>query len=424
MTARPADQTPPAFCGAVRGLVCLPVVLFLAAPAFSVQVVDLAAWGEMGAYCAKDGTLYASFRDEDDFSLFCGIVAIDLGMGESLWIYDTTLEEASARGSAWWIRLDEGRLYALVNGLGVVCLDAGTGEEFFRWEPEDHIIAPFVLEDGVLYAASTTEVVALDAATGELLWRWEDTCGEIGMWPTIINIYFHEDRLYIGCILPGIFCFDALTGELLWESEGVMDSGGGGYAHTEQVSDSLVFVSTSSEELSLLDAGTGWAIGCLQYAEYMAGDSRGIYAYHWDEDAVLELDPLTGELTGRLLPESGMGLWDSHAIMTPDALCMGTGDGWLILVPRTEDPGSQMIRTWHLSDERLTLAADRDRAMALSSEGNLLMVDLRTLEAEYMETDLEAKGALTLLHGLACFPTPGGLALIEYDDPLWQEDTP
>lgn len=332
---------------------------FRETPVVTDGIIYRCVWEDRILFCSVD-----SQGDGED-----GMLAFDLDSCDRLW-FTPSVMEGSGFGSPWDLALRDGRLFMIVNGLGFLCMDSATGTVEYLWPSAEGIIASAVQGDGVVFVASKTSIAALDADTGLEIWRYDESPGIAGMHPTITNLHLAGHRLYAGSIMPSVRCFDARTGELLWWSTDIMDSGGAGYAIIRYACDGLVYVSTASDEITVLDASTGRPVRYLEGYGFLAGDDRSLYIYSVEdeESSILVIDPDAGETVAEFFPENDP--WNSETALSAERMLMGTADGYVLLLGRDPNDGNLTLEhSSRMSDRRPMVAHADGWLTAVSEEG-------------------------------------------------------
>ncbi len=351
-----------------------------------LSTVDIYPYGEIAEFCVQDGIMYASMEPDwmDDGSA-ASLMALDLASGAPVWIRSAST--GSSISTPWDLQLSGGCLYAITGNSGLICKAAGTGETEFLWESPDHFIAPLIVQGDTLSAGWKNGVAAMLSRTGELIWRFDEELGEIGMYPTIIDIQKRGNRLYAGSILPSVRCFDAVNGELMWTSNEVMDSRGGGYAAIDFASDSCVFVSTASDEITVLNASDGTRSNCFENCRYLAGDEEGIYLHSFLGNSILCLDPVTGSVTDSIaMPLED---WSIHCAMGNGHMILAQDDGSVMLLRRWP---LEMVLEDELGGNRTWTFGWQGWLAAMSGNGRMMFCTLPD-EAVHMENlDREVSG--------------------------------
>ncbi len=107
----------------------------------------------------------------------------------------------------------EGRVYVACLDRNVYCIDARTGELFWKFQAEGGFApASPVAHQGTIYIGGYDfNFYALDARTGKLLWKFR-TQGKI-----CGNALVHENRVYFGSADYNLYCLDKDTGKLVWK---------------------------------------------------------------------------------------------------------------------------------------------------------------------------------------------------------------
>jgi outer membrane protein assembly factor BamB len=92
----------------------------------------------------------------------------------------------------------------------LLCLDADTGGEVFRFATRDAVLARAAAGAGRIYFASRDEFVySLDEATGEIVWRYRLRG------PSVTSPSLFGERLYAAPIRGPVVCLDTRRGSLL-----------------------------------------------------------------------------------------------------------------------------------------------------------------------------------------------------------------
>jgi outer membrane protein assembly factor BamB len=393
------------------------IMLLFSAAAYSLTEMDLSLYGEIGEFAVSEGILYASFSGitADSIQRY-GILAMDITSGVELWLNDTSGDNHRYNYTPRNLQLHDGRLYAVIHKTGLLCLDSTTGDEEFLWRTEEGIISRYIFEEDIIYVASKIEIAVMDAATGEIFWTFQDELHEIGMHETLIGLYLKAGRLYVGSISSSIRCFDAATGEFIWRANYVVDSGGAGYAHTHYVSGKLVFASSASDELSMLDTGTGRLISFIENFIYKAGDEAGLYVYNWDEKSLCEIDPASGMITDHPGPGTDMDLYSSHFILTDDLICAGSPSGMLWIASRDETVETDEGILLDITDEKIWLTAQDENIYAISEEGLVFSINVRTHDTVEINTMFEADGLIRIEDGTGYFRSGSSLIILNPGD--------
>ncbi|PSK95986.1 outer membrane protein assembly factor BamB [Murinocardiopsis flavida] len=221
----------------------------------------------------------------------------------------------------WSPVVADGTVYAGSCDHKVYALDARTGQRRWRFTvhngPTTMAGAPAVaVHDGTVYAASTSDpvrtgvVFALDAATGRVVWRRDLPAG-VRSSPAVV-----DGALYVGCDDESLYRIDAATGDTQWRAAMPGPCG----TASPAVADGRVFmkVRAASYQLGLadalhadgdpaqvmaLDAATGDLLWSHALRERNAGPDTGAV-----RDGVLYIGSSSGELSA-LSAETGTPLW-------------------------------------------------------------------------------------------------------------------
>ena len=273
------------------------------------------------------------------------IEAIDRETGEPLWQV-----ARSSAGSG--VSLNDGVLYAGTWGEGVWALDAATGQELWRAQPESAVptsdppqnsidSTPLVVE-GTLYfnGGPWGRLYAYDIASGEELWRFETESGAGAELSYADGVLYQPiDRLFDAArgqgappASSGIVAVDASTGQELWHFDA--PEGFTTFA-TPVVIDGTVLFGASSPESNKgiyfgLDAKTGaerWRIPTRAMWKTSSAAGNGMFF-------------LTGAFTGGVYgvdAQTGEIMWEHETggavvhglLQAGDLLYVSSDDGML-----------------------------------------------------------------------------------------------
>lgn len=206
-------------------------------------------------------------------------------------------------------------IYALANPAG--------GAPGVLWQRDDVaqdriIAAPSIAEEQLFVGTADDEVIALDAGTGEELWRY--TTGD-SIWGQPVHV---EGVVYVGSLDKNVYALDADSGELLWQT-----AIGGAVASQPVVHEDTVYVSAFDNKLHALDIDTGeekwfnqatdlvWGAPAVGDGQVFYGDIDGnIYALSlngeelWQEQALGQIQSAPAYHDGVLYVVSGRGEGD------------------------------------------------------------------------------------------------------------------
>jgi outer membrane protein assembly factor BamB len=105
---------------------------------------------------------------------------------------------------------------------GLVALDATTGEEVWRYSPNEHgWTTPPVVHDETVYASESSRsgVSALDAETGDEIWSNPDPGDSRAGVHLLAGEHVSDPVLYAGGENGEVFRLDAATGETTWQTD-------------------------------------------------------------------------------------------------------------------------------------------------------------------------------------------------------------
>jgi len=193
----------------------------------------------------ENGRLYTMARTKDGECVLC----LDADTGEEIWRYKTGERKMPQPTPA----IDGEYLYALTRDAVLVCLKKKSGklvwsrdliEELGAPRQEyGYAASPAVEGDLVIINAKHTGI-ALDKRSGELVWEGEATeANEVCSWSTPVYWDHKERRCVLIFSFPGLFAMDRDTGEQLWYYE--WSKRGSPNAADPVLFDHRVFISSS-----------------------------------------------------------------------------------------------------------------------------------------------------------------------------------
>ncbi len=344
-----------------------------------------------------------------------GIIALDVETGEELWFHGTDYDDYLST-VPHDVQFHDNKVYAAVSHYGILCLDARSGTEIFIREITGDIIAPIIIDNDVLYAASTSELVAMDANTGEDAWNLIMEPCEDGIPRPVSHIYLHDDMLLAGSIYPSLRCVDSRTGRLLWittEDPWVCESSS--WVEVIEVFDNTAYIKTSSPELTIMDLNSQDVIAFHKNCIYLAGDEEWIYLYYPEdvESLICLVEPESGLITDRVVPDIQIDIKEME--FTQDLLCFGSWDGQFWIHPRNNFNGlSNCTFVRQISEEDIEVEISGERIFAVSEDGIVFSISTQLEDEWIIETGLEFEDPL-LVDGARCIiPTANSLYVIDY----------
>lgn len=195
-------------------------------------------WGVASSPLIQDGVIYViSFSNGTLHAL-----SLD---GDEIWNISTG--EVSPYLSA---ASSGGRLYLPGGDPALYCLDAATGEIYWKKDMPYQITATPAVGDGAVFAVTSDFISAFDAENGDLLWS-------AGINGSISSPALSSGRIYVGSDdTPAghLSCFDAANGTSIWRTEA-----NGPVKSSPLVLGGLVYFGTSCDEGTIyaLHAGNG-----------------------------------------------------------------------------------------------------------------------------------------------------------------------
>lgn len=277
-------------------------VCFLS-PAWQAGDMDLAGVDKIEYFASNEETVFAAVEYEEGSARGVGILAIEMETSSELWYYEIDQDDNFYLNLPYQQQYCDGRIYSLVSFLGILCLDAISGEELFLWECGSYIHAPFIFNSGNIYTATAYDVIKLDALTGDTLWVLPVE-GENSDFPlTLSHLLLGCGRLLVGSIQTPLFCVDPAKGEIIWSNEDIQGWQGSSYSEAIHISEDLVFVTSSSEEVAVFDADDGSLITFYDNSSYLESDGQGIYIIIREEDDryLCTIDPVSGSISNQAL---------------------------------------------------------------------------------------------------------------------------
>ena len=169
----------------------------------------------------ENGRLYTMARNKEGECVLC----LDADTGEEIWRYKTGERKIPQPTPA----IDGEYLYALTHDAVLVCLKKKNGKPVWSRDLIEELGAPrqeygyaaspAVEGDLVIINAKHTGI-ALDKRSGELVWEGEATeANKICSWSTPVYWDHEERRCVLIFSFPGLFATDRDTGEQLWYYE-------------------------------------------------------------------------------------------------------------------------------------------------------------------------------------------------------------
>ncbi len=195
------------------------------------------------------GTYYQSKPTAAGGSLFFGtpsgfLYSVDAGTGEENWKFE--MGAAISVGPA----IADGKVYAGQQGSErfFYCLDAETGELVWKQTiPGGWVWGSAAVDDGLVYVPTVSGyAVCLDGETGHIVWMYP-TAKSVPAEPAIDG-----DLVYFGSWSHSLYAFNKKTGEVVWKENGIgLDSG------TLIAQDGKIYLPSGSNIFNSFDAATG-----------------------------------------------------------------------------------------------------------------------------------------------------------------------
>lgn len=280
-------------------------VCFLSS-AWQAGDMDLAGVDKIEYFACNEGTVFAAVEYEEGSARRVGILAIEMETSSELWYHETDQDDNFYSNVPYQLQYCDGRIYSLVSFLGILCLDAGSGEELFLWVCGSYIHAPFILNSGNIYTATACDVIKLDALTGDTLWELPVERENSDFPLTLSHLFLGCGRLLVGSIQTPLFCVDPSTGEMIWRNEDIQGWQGSSYSGAIHISEDLIFATANQEEVAVIDADDGSLITFYDNSRYLESDDQGTYIIIREDDEryLCTIDPVSGSISSRAVLDS------------------------------------------------------------------------------------------------------------------------
>jgi len=261
---------------------------------------------EIEYFACNEVTAFAAVEYEEEGSRCSGILAIEMETSSELWYHETNQDDDFYTNVPYQLQYSNGRIYSLVSFLGIICLDAGSGEEVFLWECGSYIHAPFILNSGTIYTATACDVIKLDALTGDTLWELPVERENSDFPLTLSHLFLGCGKLLVGSIQTPLFCVDPSTGEMIWRNEDIQGWQGSSYSGAMHISENLVFATANQEEVAVINADDGSLITFYDNSRYLESDDKGTYIVICEDDEryLCAIDPVSGVISSRVVLDS------------------------------------------------------------------------------------------------------------------------
>ncbi|UUU21632.1 outer membrane protein assembly factor BamB family protein [Streptomyces sp. DSM 40750] len=199
------------------------------------------------------------------------VYAVDAGTGEQRWKF-TTRSSADAAPT-----VADGVVYAGCLDGTVYAVDAGTGKQQWKFTARNYVVESPVVVDGVVYVSSQDyNLYALDAVTGKQRWRFPANKGVSA--PAVV-----DGIAYVGSGDGNLYAVDVGTGKQRWKFRV------GKSVSAPVVAYGTVYVGSHDGSLYAVDAGTG-----KQQWKFRTGSS--VYSTPAVADGVVYVSSLNGVL--------------------------------------------------------------------------------------------------------------------------------
>jgi len=209
--------------------------------------------------------------------------ALDAGNGDELWRFDAGSPLVTAT-------VTDDHVY-VTNGQGsLIAIDLDGRQEVWRFEPSGATGAGVVVDGLLATGTYDGSLLGIDVASGTELWRYQVTDqGGVG------NPAIADGIVYAGSDAGGIVAVDAETGDLLWRGDtGAAPTG------TAVVADGIAYIGAAATpgevaHLYAFDAETGEQLWVRDEQIFSPAVSDGVGYSGSNEGIVYAFDTATGE---------------------------------------------------------------------------------------------------------------------------------
>lgn len=324
-----------------------------------------------------DGVAYlAGIRGE--------VAAYDLATDHKLW------EASLGAGTSSSPLVVDDTLYIGANDDVLHALDITDGRERWRFavgEGSDYTWGPSPsFADGVIFfpcasAKSDTGLFAIDAGSGEEIWRFEPDA------PGLMSAAVVGDTLYLGGDGGDVYALDVATGEKRWQT--ALSS----IWSTPAVTDDLVIAQTMGGMLVGLDRASGeqrWSIetGASWSSPVVAGDTAYVVNNGLAFEAGLyAVDVRDGSLRWHM---KGIGGGSASVAISGEMLVVATDDGMVYGI--TGSDADDVDRGTDGADvfiTPLTFTPDEDKARTVRGPGATLPAGTAMITASFMHVGIK-----------------------------------
>jgi outer membrane protein assembly factor BamB len=267
-------------------------------------------------------------------------------------------------GSICYTLLRDNRLYFGACDGYVYAMDAGSGEELWRFKTGGVIVGRCALEGGKLFAGSYDgRVYAIDAGSGKELWRYK-TGGEIYGGPAA-----HEGKVYFGSNDGSVYCLNAKTGKEIWRFRT-----GDWAACAPLVHDNKVYTGSFDSYFYCIDAESGKEIWRFRTGDHVLLDlppllHEGKVYFASFDNYLYCLDCETGKEVWRF--KTGKYGNNNAPVVYENMLIQGTRDGILYAITME---GKEIWRFKAMGEGILTKASVKNDRIYFGTESNNLYV--------------------------------------------------
>ncbi len=259
---------------------------------------------------------------------FGGILCLDADTGEELWRYDKeyvsfdspliidnyTITNSFIRGLIFGPdippNIDEERKK-------VLCFDAETGETVWEFFSKEKFVSPPLYHDNKIYAHDGTRLYCLDVKTGEPIWEKEsDTKGADYL------LLSQDERIFVVSYGGVVNCLQRKNGDLLWQFDC-----GSSIENAPALGYGKVFFTSAEGMLYCLDArrgkmlwrrevGHGFCSPLIADGKVALGGEETLYIVNAFSGKILESFPVEDQITSIALSDGNLmvGTWNGKIL--------------------------------------------------------------------------------------------------------------
>jgi outer membrane protein assembly factor BamB len=250
-------------------------------------------------------------------------------------------------------------------------VDLKTGKE--KWKAKLGIMkaGPGVKGDRVYAGDVSGNVFCVNAGTGEVVWKYEpESGGEI-----VSGCNFHGDNILFAAQGMPVLCLNP-KGEKVWAFD--IDGGSNG---SPTVSGDVVFASGCDSQFHAIDATTGkglWAVDIPGQAAATVAVADGVAYVGTVTNQVLAIDLKAKKKLWEFEPKVKSQAFYSSAALTADLVILGSRDAKVYALDRTTGEQVWSFVTEGMVDPSPVVAGGRVYVGCLSQTAEFYVLDAKT----------------------------------------------